>query len=264
MTGNPATALVLYQRAVSAGDAVAAGRLGASDERGAGVPQSPRQAFDWTSRSPTGKQRPRSRSHGNAGQSGCAGSGGRRRSESSDCDSPRSTATARAQRLLGGLFMEGIKVGKDAALAAKWLEAAGEDTTESGRELAILYSRSDTPETHTKGMQLLRLAATKATPLPRRTLACTRSAPRDDRAEDDRARDTSPSEQAAIPGAAEGREPASRRTWCRWIWWTQDAGCARIELIRHLQCAVPPRPRACPACIAFESPRWCLARSGGR
>ena len=47
VTENPATALALYQRAVSAGDAVAAVRLGAMYERGAGVPQSPRQAFDW-------------------------------------------------------------------------------------------------------------------------------------------------------------------------------------------------------------------------
>ena len=121
VTENPATALALYQRAVSAGDAVAAVRLGAMYERGAGVPQSPRQAFDWyvkvADREAEAAFKVASGMLANPDAPVPAGAG-------DPIERLRFAAEQGhrgAQRLLGGLYMEGVKVGKDAALAAKWL-----------------------------------------------------------------------------------------------------------------------------------------------
>jgi TPR repeat protein len=236
VTENPATALALYQRAVSAGDAVAAVRLGAMYERGAGVPQSPRQAFDWyvkvADREAEAAFKVASGMLANPDAPVPADAG-------DPIERLRFAAEQGhrgAQRLLGGLYMEGVKVGKDAALAAKWLEAAGEDTTESRRELGILYSRSDTPETRTKGMQLLQRAYDEgdaiaaaylglyaeraALTIEQKTIALEYYVA---------------SEQAAIPWAAEGRKRLETNLASLDLVGLKMQGARRIELIRHLQ-----------------------------
>jgi TPR repeat protein len=162
---NPVKAVALYRRAALAGDGEAAVRLGGLYERGEGVPKSPRQAFEWYLKAADREAEAAFKvasgllANPDAPVPDGAGDPIERLQFAAEQGHPE------AQRLLGGLHLEGIRVPKDPALAAKWLEAAGGDSPENRRQLGILYAASSAPETRARGLNLLQQAFDTGDPI---------------------------------------------------------------------------------------------------
>lgn len=155
---DPARGVALYKRAAAAGDTVAALRLGTMYEDGEGLPKSALKAFEWYLKAADKEPEAAYKvavgilANPDTSDTGTAGDPVQRLTFAAE------GGYAPAQQLLGGLYMEGVRVKRDPALASKWLEAAGGDTPEANRQLGILYSSSTTAETREKGLGLLKRA----------------------------------------------------------------------------------------------------------
>jgi TPR repeat protein len=155
---DPARAVQLFQRAALAGDGIAAVHLGTMYESGDGLPKDPNKAFEWYARAASTEPDAAFKY-----ASALLANPGLTPSPDSGAAIERLEFAARgdhkdAQRLLGALYLEGRVVAKDPAAAQRWLEATGDDTAETHRQLGILYTRSPEPEARARGLDLLRRA----------------------------------------------------------------------------------------------------------
>lgn len=155
---DPARAVQLFQRAALAGDGIAAVHLGTMYESGDGLPKDPNKAFEWYARAASTEPDAAFKY-----ASALLANPGLTPSPDSGAAIERLEFAARgdhkdAQRLLGALYLEGRVVAKDPAAAQRWLEATGDDTAETHRQLGILYTRSPEPEARARGLHLLRRA----------------------------------------------------------------------------------------------------------
>jgi TPR repeat protein len=155
---DPARAVQLFQRAALAGDGIAAVHLGTMYESGDGLPKDPNKAFEWyarvAGREPDAAFKYASALLANPGLTTSPDHG----AAIERLEFAASRGHREAQRLLGALYLEGRVVEKDPAAARRWLEATGDDTAESHRQLGILYTRSPEPDTRARGLRLLRRA----------------------------------------------------------------------------------------------------------
>jgi len=155
---DPARAFQLFQRAALAGDGIAAVHLGTMYESGDGLPKDQNKAFEWYARvagtEPDAAFKYASALLANPGLTTSPDHG----AAIQRLEFAASRGHHDSQRLLGALYLEGRVVEKDPAAAQRWLEATGDDTAESHRQLGILYTRSPEPDTRARGLRLLRRA----------------------------------------------------------------------------------------------------------